>query len=77
MESINIIKEINSKVIRIEDLERFIGKTVQIIINPLKENTTDTPSYSLKGSLKKYADLNLIKEEKKAWVKAVRDKYDS
>jgi hypothetical protein len=65
-----------SKIIDIpEDLK---NKKVEVIILPYDENNNKkTNKKSLQGSLKKYKNEELIKEENTIWEKVVKDKYEN
>lgn len=82
MEAIKIKKKIKSSTLVIEELEKFKGREVEIIIisPPIK-------NYAAKGSrkinneikvgglLEKYKNPKLISKEKSAWAIAVYEKY--
>ena len=76
MNAIKITRKIRSQTLRIQELEQFRGKTVDIII--LAENDRQPhgePLRSAAGMLSKYANPTLIEREQDAWERAVREKY--
>jgi hypothetical protein len=77
MEAYTIIREIDSNSILIENLDDFVGKKVRISIEPFSFSQNEDKIRSLRGIFNKYADISKIKDEKKAWELAVKDKYGS
>lgn len=60
--------------------EGLKNKKVEVIVlpyNETKENLDKLKNVSLRGSLSKYKNKDLYSEEKEAWSKAVRDKYEN
>ncbi len=77
MEALEIIKQIDSNILLLKNMDEFVGKTVIITINPFNDLSFEKSTKSLRGALKKFADENLISQEKNAWADAVKEKYDS
>ena len=82
MEAIKIKKKIKSSTLVIDELEKFKGREVEIIIiSPTIKKQSRKSSRKTKteikvgGMLEKYKNINLIAKEKTAWAKAVQDKY--
>ncbi len=76
MNAIRITRTIRSQTLRIQELEQFRGKTVDIII--LAENEPQphhAPARSAAGMLSKYANPALKVQEQDAWERAVREKH--
>ena len=73
MGTIKIIRQIHSKSIRLNDLDKFIGKKVELTINEYEESQNNKPNESLRGVLKAYAKPELIDKEKDAWKDAVSE----
>lgn len=66
MEAMSYIQRVESGKVIIENLEKFSGQSVKIIIIPLEDKIFDTfPKHitSMRGSLKKYANPDLINRE--------------
>lgn len=66
----------------VQTLENLkLKKNQKLIITVLDEFLEEVPKVDVKksarGILKNYANKDLIKEEKKAWEKAVIEKYDN
>ncbi len=65
----------------VQPLEKIHAKKNQkLVITILDEFLEETPEnklYSARGSLSKYANSELFKEEKSAWEKAVVEKYEN
>ena len=82
MEVIKIKKKIKSSILVIDELEKFKGREVEIIIisPPIKKHM-EKSSRKIKteikvgGMLEKYKNSRLISKEKTAWAIAVQDKY--
>jgi hypothetical protein len=77
MEVLRYFQKIESGKIIIENLEQFSGMDVEIVIIPVqKQVPVLKPEKSARGSLKHYANPDLIHKEKSAWIKAVKEKYN-
>ena len=64
MEAISYVQKVESGRLIIENLEQFSGHNVKIIIMPLEDDTfSQTRIKSMRGSLKKYANPDLISKE--------------
>ena len=77
MEALRYIQKITSDSIIIKHVEKYIGQNAEIIIIPLgmeDNNNSDEPK-SVMGIFHKYANPDLIKDEKDAWAKAVEKKH--
>jgi len=77
MKTLRYIQKITKDSIVIRHVGKYIGQDVEIIILPLgKEsgNEEEKPE-SVMGIFHKYANPDLIKEEKKAWSKAMQRKH--
>ncbi|MEZ4529163.1 MAG: hypothetical protein R2941_24890 [Desulfobacterales bacterium] len=78
MEAIRHIRKITSGKLMIDNLERFSGTKVEIVIRPVEE-ATNHPSFApirtARGRLKKYANPDLIHTEKSAWLTVLKEKY--
>ncbi len=77
MESLKIYKDISSRTILLDKLDKFVGKKVEIIINAINDNTNEKNTTGLRGSLQAYSSPEKISKEKIAWAQAVKDKHDS
>ncbi len=67
MEAIRFIQRVEAGRAVIDNLEKFTGKKVEIIVMPLddsEEKTHRKPARSARGCLKKYANPDLINKEK-------------
>lgn len=82
MNAIKVTRTIHSQSLRIKELERFRGKTVEIIIlapDEMPPSEASLPSRPAKrsaaGILSKYRNPDLIEQEQFAWELAVKEKY--
>ena len=57
--------------------ESFKKRKLEIIIIPIEEEDLTVKTLKKAGALGKYAKPELIDQEKSAWEKAVRDKYEN
>ncbi len=76
MEAIRFIQRVESGRAVIDNLEKFTGKKVEIIVVPLDDSEKKThriPAKSARGCLKKYANSELINKEKMAWTMAIKE----
>ena len=80
MEALRYIQTVESKKIVIDNLDKFLGKKVEIIIIPFQEivkpKNVKKPVRSAYGRLKEYANPELRKKEHLAWEMAVKEKYN-
>ena len=54
----------------------YVGQEVEIVIYPIyAEHKHDIAKKKARGSLHKYANIDLISSEKGAWEKAIAEKY--
>ncbi len=65
--------KVKSKRVTIELPDEYIGKEIEYLILPLTSKKESVSKVA--GSLKKYADVNKIKDEEKAWELYVKDKF--
>ncbi len=82
MEAIKVTQKIHSQTLHIQELERFQGQTVEIIIMSLEQisspsdiTSAQTPRKNAGGMLARYKNIALIEQEAKAWELAVKEKY--
>jgi hypothetical protein len=74
MDTIKIKRKIESTHLEIAELEKWVGKKVDIIIR--EEGSDSSPSVgSAAGLLAEFSNQDLIKDEKTGWEKAVEGKY--
>lgn len=74
MDTLKIKRKIDSTHLQIDELKKWLGKEVYIIIREKTSIPKSTKS-SAAGLLSNFKDTDLIDTEKSGWVKAVREKH--
>jgi len=77
MNTYNVIKEVNSSTIVLDNLDEFIGKKIEININIYDDKINKQKVKNLRGILKRKDSPALISEEKEAWKLAAKEKHDN
>ena len=79
MSTIRIKRKVRSTLLKIRELEKYVGKKVELEINvkELESEKNMLISKSLAGILSDFADKKLVNKEKSAWVLAVREKHEN
>ena len=75
METIKVKRKITSSQIRIPELNRFIGKQVEITVTEKKPLKRKVIRNSAAGMLEQYKNPGYIISEKEAWEMAVNEKH--
>jgi len=75
METIKISRKVTSATLRIDELKKWMGKEVDIIIVEKKANLSGTETPSAAGILERYKNTNMKDKEKTAWAMAVQEKH--
>lgn len=78
MEAIRNIQTVKNGEIHLLLPQQFWGRDVEIIVLPAQQISELPPPHkrSLRGSLKTYANPDLIGQENEAWQMAVREKHE-
>lgn len=74
MDTLKINRKIDSTHLQIDELKKWMGKEVDIIIRE-KSSISKSAKSSAAGLLSNFKDTNLIDTEKNGWAKAVREKH--
>ncbi|MEZ5535259.1 MAG: hypothetical protein R3F02_06500 [Thiolinea sp.] len=79
MEAIRSIQTVADGEVHLRLPKQFWGKEVEIIVLPSPKQTTPPTARkkSLRGSLKRYANPELMDQEQDAWQAAVSDKHEA
>ena len=75
MKTLKIKRKISSTHLQIDELEKWMGKEVDIIIKEKDTGSTFSHSKSASGILSAFQNSDLAEEEKESWAKAVKEKY--
>ncbi len=75
MKSIKVNRKITSSSLEIEELKRFIGKNVEIIVREKTEEQNDDTKRKAAGMLEAFQDNTKRNEEKNAWKNGVKEKH--
>lgn len=74
MKTLKINRTIRSAHLRIDELNDWLGKEVDIIIKEKESASSPSDSYAAAGILSDYQSKDRIKKEKYGWIKAVKEK---
>ena len=77
MEALIIKRHLKSNKTHLDNLDRFVGKDVEITVRECNSEIHNTNGPALKGTLKNYSDKNLIDKEKDAWADSIGLHHDS
>jgi predicted transcriptional regulator len=81
MDFIRTVTNSNILINIIDIPNKLKNRLVEILILPVEtdriKNELPAKNKKMRGALKKYRNAALIKQEKKAWQKAVGDKHES
>jgi uncharacterized protein YajQ (UPF0234 family) len=79
MRTIKIKRKVKSTLLKIKELEQFKGKDIEleIKVKELVNRKSKKKEKNLAGVFSKYANVNLIGNEKLAWELAVREKHEN
>ncbi len=81
MDALRYFKKITSDSIVIDNIDKYIGQEVEIIILPIEKNEINkiiaSETIRVKGFFNKYVKAGLQSKEKDAWSTALKEKYGS
>jgi len=79
MEAIRNIQTVKNGEVHLQLPQQFWGQEVEIIVLPAPRSAAPSPApkRSLRGSLKPYANPELIAQEQEAWQVAAGEKHGS
>jgi len=79
MEAIRNIQTVKNGEVHLQLPRQFWGRDVEIIVLPAPVSTPQSPTdkKSLRGSLKSYANPELIAQEQEVWQMAAGEKHGS
>jgi hypothetical protein len=75
MDTIKVTRKIASPTLRIAELEKFIGKSVEITVTLTNTEKQAISNKSAAGVLSNFKDKGKIANEKQAWNIAVKNKH--
>ncbi|MCC5908332.1 MAG: hypothetical protein JJU13_19100 [Balneolaceae bacterium] len=78
MKTLRINRKIESTNLHIEELNKWLGKEVDIIIkekHPSASDSSDMSLFPAAGILTGYKNNDLIDREKSGWIKAIKEKH--
>jgi hypothetical protein len=77
MEAIRKIQTVKNGRVHLHLPKQFWGQQVEIIVlSTTHQEKSTAPERSLRGCLRRYANLSLIAREHEAWQDAVKEKHD-
>jgi hypothetical protein len=78
MRTIKIKRKLKTTLLKIKELEQFKGKNIELEIRVKEVADKEIKNNNkIGGILNKYANVNLIQQEKFAWDLAVREKSEN
>jgi hypothetical protein len=75
MDTIKVTRKIASPTLRIAELKKFIGKSVEITVTLATNENLTNSNKSAAGVLSNFKDKGKIANEKQAWNIAVQNKH--
>lgn len=78
MEAIRDIQTVKNGAVHLQLPQQFWGQEVEIIVMPapISSPPSSAPKRSLRGSLRSFANPDLIEQEGEAWQAAVGEKHE-
>lgn len=79
MNTIRIKRKVKSTLLKIKELEKFKGKSIELEIKIIETSTSETTKKikDFAGVFSKFANIDLIDNEKAAWTLAVKEKHEN